>query len=152
MPVIIIQEKNNMGILDSVMKNPEMMGDVAKFAMENPEIAKAAMSMFSASEGSEGGLGGIVSSLQSGGLGDAVTSWLGSGANEAIDPSKLSEALGSDKMSKFAEQAGVNGSEASALLAGVLPQIVDKLSPDGNLPDAGSLDSMIGGLLGSLGK
>jgi len=141
-----------MGILDAVMKNPEMMGDVAKFAMENPEIAKAAMSMFSASEGAEGGLGDIVSSLQSGGLGDAVSSWLGSGTNEAIDPSKLSEALGSDRMSKFAEQAGVSGSEASALLAGVLPQLVDKLSPDGNLPDVGSLDGMIGGLLGSLGK
>lgn len=37
-------------LVDTLMKNPEMMGDVAKFAMDNPEIAKAAMSMFSTSE------------------------------------------------------------------------------------------------------
>jgi uncharacterized protein YidB (DUF937 family) len=141
-----------MGILDALIKNPEMIGDVARFASDNPEIAKAAMDLFSSSDGPGGGLGEIVGALQSGGLGDAVSSWLGSGNNVAVAPEQLKSALGDDNISKFAEQAGVSGSEASALLAGLLPQIVDKLSPDGQLPDSGGLDSMLGGLMGALGK
>jgi uncharacterized protein YidB (DUF937 family) len=140
-----------MGMLDSLIKNPEMLGDVAKFAMDNPEVASAAMKMFSSGEGNSG-IGSIVESLSAGDLGDVVSSWLGSGDNKAVDPGKLADALGTDKLSKFAEQAGVSGSEASTLLASFLPQIIDKLSPDGKLPDAGNLDSMIGGLLGGIGK
>ena len=105
---------------------------------------------FSSDNGSGGGLAEIVSSLQSGDLGDVVSSWLGSGENLAVAPDQLQSALGSDKISAFADQAGVSGSEASALLAGILPQIVDKLSPDGQLPDAGGLDGLLGGLMSSL--
>lgn len=139
-----------MGMLDALIKNPEMIGDVAKFASDNPEIAKAAMDLFSSSKGPGGGLGDIVGALQSGGLGDAVSSWLGGGDNVAVAPDQLKSALGADRISQFAEQAGVSGSEASAVLAGILPQIVDKLSPDGQLPDSGGLDSMLGGLMGAL--
>lgn len=139
-----------MGIFDALLKNPEMIGDIAKFAGDNPEVAKAAMSFFSSGDGSSGGLGNIVGALQSGGLGDTVSSWLGSGDNIAVAPKDLQAALGDDAISQFAEKAGVSGGEASALLAGILPQVVDKLSPDGKLPDKGGLDSLLGGLIGSL--
>lgn len=139
-----------MGILDSLMKNPEILGDVAKFAGDNPQIAKAAMNMFSSSQGAGDGIGNILGSLQSSGLDDVVSSWLGGGDNKAVDPAKLTEALGEDRISQFASEAGVSGSEAGTLLAGFLPSIVDKLSPDGKLPDASNLDSVIGGLLGGL--
>lgn len=141
-----------MGMLDTLMKNPDMIGDVARIAADNPEIARAAMSLFSSGDGSGDGLGDIVGSLQSGGLGDVVSSWLGSGENMAVEPSQLQSAIGADKISAFAEQAGVSGSEASTLLAGILPQIVDKLSPDGQLPEAGGLDGMLGGLMKSLSQ
>lgn len=141
-----------MGLLDALLKNPEMMGDVAKFAADNPEITKAAMSLLSSSEGSGGGLADIVDSLQSGGLGDVVESWLGGGDNLAVKPDQLASALGPDKITGFADQAGISGSEAGALLAGLLPQIVDKLSPDGQLPESGGLDSMLEGLIGSISK
>lgn len=141
-----------MGMLDALLKNPDMIGDVAKFAMDNPEIAKAAMSFLSSGNGSGGGLGDIVSSLEAGGLGDAVSSWLGSGDNLAVAPDQLASAIGPDKVSSFADQAGISGSEAGALLAGLLPQIVDKLSPEGQLPDSGGLDSMLGGLMGAMSK
>jgi uncharacterized protein YidB (DUF937 family) len=142
-----------MGMLDSFMKNPEMIGDAAKFAMDNPQIAKAAMGFLSSQEGSAGGSGGlgeILSSLQAGGLGDTVSSWLGSGANKGVSPGDLQSALGPEKLSQFAEKAGVSTSEASSVLAGMLPGLVDKLSPNGKLPDAQGLSSMLGGLMGSL--
>ncbi len=140
-----------MGLLDALMKNPQMIGDIAKFATENPQIAKAAMKMFSSETGA-GGIGEILGKLESGGLGDTVSSWLGSGENKAVDPGALSNALGADRLSGFARQAGVSESEASTLLAGMLPGLIDKLSPEGKLPDTGGLDSMIGGLLANLGK
>ena len=134
-----------MGLLDSFLENPEMLGDIAKLATENPEIAKAAMEFFSSSDG--GGISSLLGSLESGGLGDAVSSWLGSGDNASVAPEQLQSALGDDTITKFAEKAGVSGGEASSLLANILPQVVDKLSPDGNLPDAGGLDSMLGQLM-----
>jgi uncharacterized protein YidB (DUF937 family) len=142
-----------MGILDSLTKNPELLANIGEFASANPDIAKAAMSLFSASDtsvGDSGGLGGILGALQSGGLGDVVSSWVGGGDNKAVAPQQLESALGSDTLAQFAQKAGVSGSEASTVLAGMLPSLVDQLTPDGNLPDSGGLDSMIGGLLGAL--
>lgn len=141
-----------MGLLDELLKNPEMMGDMAKFAADNPEIAKSVMQLLSSSSGSGGGLGDILGSLQNGGLGDAVSSWLGSGDNHAVSPDALASALGADQVSSFADKAGVSGSEAGVLLAGLLPQIIDKLSPQGEVPDSGNLDGVLEGLLGSLTK
>jgi uncharacterized protein YidB (DUF937 family) len=136
-----------MGILDTLVKNPQMIADVAKFAKDNPQIAKAAMGFLS-SQGGSGGLGSVLSSLQSNGMGDAVSSWLSTGANKSISPQQLQAALGSDKVQQFAKQAGVSGSEASATLAGLLPGLVDKLSPDGKLPDSKGIESLLGKLTG----
>jgi uncharacterized protein YidB (DUF937 family) len=93
----------------------------------------------------------VLSALQSGGLGDVVSSWVGTGANKAISPAQVQTALGSEKVAQFAKQAGVNPSEASSALAAMLPQLVDKLSPDGKLPDTQGLDGLIGKLLGGRG-
>jgi len=139
-----------MGMLDALVKNPQMIGDVAKFAKDNPQIAQAALSMLSSSggSGSSGGLGSVLGALQSKGLGDVVSSWISTGENKSISPQQLQSALGPEKVSQFAKQAGVSGNEASAALAGMLPGLVDKLSPDGKLPDANGIQSMIGQFLG----
>lgn len=139
-----------MGMLDALVKNPQMIGDVAKFAKDNPQIAQAAMSLLSSSGGgsASGGLDGVLGALRSKGLGDVVSSWVGTGANRAISPEQVQSALGQDKVSQFAKQAGVSGNEATAALAGMLPGLVDKLSPDGRLPDAKGIESMIGQFLG----
>lgn len=139
-----------MGMLDALLKNPQMIGDVAKFAKDNPELAKAAMSFLSSSGGSSGGSGGlagVLGALQSGGLSDVVSSWVGTGANKSISPDQLQKALGSDRVQQFAKQAGVSGAEASSALAAMLPGLVDKLSPGGKLPDTSGLEGMIGKLL-----
>ena len=141
-----------MGMLDALLDNPDMFGDIAKFAVDNPDIAKAAMEMFSSANGSGSGLADIVGSLQSGGLGDAVASWLGSGENASVAPGQVQSALGDDTISQFAAKAGVSGGEAGALLASILPQVIDKLSPDGQLPESGGLDDMLGSLMGSLAR
>ena len=140
-----------MGMLDSLLKNPKMIGDVAKFAKDNPQVAKAAMGMLSSSGGG-GGLGGVLGALQSKGMGDLVSSWVGTGANKSITPEQLQSALGSQQLSQFAQAAGVSSKKASSTLASLLPSLVDKLSPDGKLPDAGGIESMIGKLMGGGGR
>jgi len=133
-------------MLDALIKNPQMIGDIAKFAQDNPQIAKAAMSLLS-SEGGRSGLGGVLGSLQSNGLGEVVSSWLSTGANKPVSAEQVHTALGPDRVQQFATQAGMSGGEASATLASLLPSLVDKLSPNGKLPDAQGVESLIGQVL-----
>jgi uncharacterized protein YidB (DUF937 family) len=147
-------EKVPMGLLSSLIQNPQMISNIAKFASENPQISKAAMSLLSSQDSSVGGgagLGGILESLNSKGLGDVVSSWLGSGDNKAIAPDQVKEALGSDAVAQFAQKAGIESvGDASTVLAGMLPGLVDKLSPDGKIPETSGLDGLVGGILGAL--
>ena len=87
-----------------------------------------------------GGLPGIISKLQHGGLADHVGSWIGTGQNMPISGGQLQEVLGSGAIGEIAQQLGLSHGETSSGLAQVLPQIIDKLTPTGQIPsDHGSL-------------
>jgi uncharacterized protein YidB (DUF937 family) len=99
-----------------------------------------------------GGVQGLLNQLQSGGLGEAVQTWLSQGNNQAITGSQLQAALGEDTVANLAQQTGVPTSGLSDQLAQLLPQVVDQLSPGGQLsqsgmPDMGALGGLLGGLL-----
>ena len=96
--------------------------------------------------------GDILGELDVGGMGDAVSSWLGSGANKAVDPSKVSEALGNERVSEFADQAGVDTSEASTLLAACCPASSTSWVLTANCRTRAVNDRKISGLLGGLGR
>ena len=98
--------------------------------------------------GSVGGLDGIMSKLQAAGLDDKVQSWIGKGENASLSADEVKKALGPDELTRIAQKSGVSENEAASGLAGALPDIVDKLTPDGKLPDAGGLDDVLGRLLG----
>jgi uncharacterized protein YidB (DUF937 family) len=138
------------GLLDSFLKDGSILGDLSRLASENPRILQAAVSLLRPREGTVGGRGGlseVLASLQSSGLGDIASSWLSNGANRAIAPDQVSQALGSDTLRDFASAAGVDANEASSVLAGILPELVNQLSPEGQAPDEGSLEGLLGGLL-----
>ena len=88
---------------------------------------------------------------ETGGLGDIVNSWIGTGANQAVDPSALGNAFGSDQIANIANQSGVSVDEVQQGLSNLLPGLVDKISPNGQLPDANSLNDILGQLGGLLG-
>ena len=98
--------------------------------------------------GSAGGLDGIMSQLQAAGLDDKLQSWIGKGDNASISGDEIKQALGSNEISQIAQKAGVSEDEAASGLADALPGLVDKLTPDGKLPDVGGLDDALGKLLG----
>ena len=81
-----------------------------------------------------GGLGGMLEELKTRGLGDAVKSWVSTGPNMPIAPDQVHQAFGSDTMAQLAAKLGMTPAELSAKLATVLPQVVDKMTPTGVVP------------------
>ena len=95
-----------------------------------------------------GGLQGLLAKLQAGGLGEASRSWVGTGANEPVAPDQLGSALGPDLMAMIARQMGGNTQQASSTMAELLPDLIDRLTPQGQLPDdngLGGLGALLGG-------
>lgn len=88
--------------------------------------------------GGVGGLGGLVQQFQQGGLGELMNSWIGTGQNLPVSASQLQDVLGSDLLAQFAQQLGLPPDEAAGQLSQLLPQVVDKLTPNGQLSDIGS--------------
>jgi uncharacterized protein YidB (DUF937 family) len=142
-----------MGILDDLLGKE--LGGLAGTAMKNPQIISAILSMLStkdASVGGNAGLGGLVQAFQGKGMGDLISSWISTGPNPSVSESQITDVLGKDTIDQFANKAGVPAAAAGGLLASLLPAVIDRLTPQGHVPEANSLDSMLGGLLSSLGK
>jgi uncharacterized protein YidB (DUF937 family) len=74
------------------------------------------------------------------------------GENKALVGDEVEQALGRDKVAQVAQQAGVSPDEAKNELATQLPQVVDKLTPDGQVPAAGSLQDLLGKVMGGGGR
>ena len=86
-----------------------------------------------------GGLGGLMQAFERQGLGNIMSSWVGTGANLPISPNQLQQALGSSQISNFATQAGVPADGAGQLLATLLPSLIDRMTPNGQLPAGGAV-------------
>jgi uncharacterized protein YidB (DUF937 family) len=99
--------------------------------------------------GGLGGLGGLLQQLQQGGLGEAAQSWVSTGQNLPVSPGQLQSALGADRIDALAQQVGMPAGDLSSQLAQFLPQVVDQLTPNGQLPDGGG-NADLGGLLGNV--
>ncbi len=81
-----------------------------------------------------GGLSDLLKQFEQAGHGDIAKSWIGTGPNKQITPADIEKALGREKVDTLAEQAGLS---RVALLSGLseqLPEMVDKLTPQGRLP------------------
>jgi len=91
----------------------------------------------------------LLSAVSGSDLGSIVSSWIGSGSNAPIDPEGVKQLFGEDKLKKFAEMTGIDEEKASHVLKDVIPDVVDKATPDGE-----DILSSLGGLggLGDLAK
>ncbi len=86
-----------------------------------------------------GGLAGIVDSFKEKGLGGIISSWISTGKNLPISADQIQQALGTEKIQQLAEKAGMSLEDVKAKLAEYLPNIIDKLTPDGKVPEPGLL-------------
>jgi uncharacterized protein YidB (DUF937 family) len=86
-----------------------------------------------------GGLGGLLQKFQQAGQGDVMNSWIGSGQNKQIQPGQLGQVLGPDTLNDLAQKAGINPNDLLGQLAQHLPEIINKLTPNGRMPTRGDL-------------
>jgi uncharacterized protein YidB (DUF937 family) len=84
--------------------------------------------------GKLGGLTGLVQQFAGKGLGDVVNSWVGTGANLPITPKQVEQGLGSTVISQIAQKSGLPVGDVTSQLSKLLPQVVDKLTPNGKIP------------------
>jgi uncharacterized protein YidB (DUF937 family) len=98
--------------------------------------------------GGLGGLGGLIGALTQGGLGNAASSWVGTGQNQPVSAEQLQSALGGGGggglLAQLAQQAGMSHGEAADGLSQILPGLIDKLTPDGQVPQQDTLEKMLG--------
>ena len=97
-----------------------------------------------------GGLQGLAQSFHDKGLGETVSSWVGSGPNAPVTSDQIHQVLGSDQVKALEDKAGISPDTAGSAIAQLLPTIVDKLTPNGQIPAHNSVTEMVGGLLQNL--
>jgi uncharacterized protein YidB (DUF937 family) len=130
-----------MGLFDEFAKQ------VAKAAQTiadgTPELAQGFLEMLQ----QRGGLDGLIRRFQEQGLGDVIASWVSAGPNKPITPEQIAQVLDSEQLRELARQAGVAVSRVPEVLATLVPALVDRLTPDGEIPGPYQLIRMAVGFL-----
>ena len=139
-----------MGLLDSVIgavaggMGGRGQGDT-QGALLNAVIAMLANRQGVGQGGAGGGLGDLISKFTQGGMGDVIGSWVGHGQNAPISGDQLSDVLGADTISDLAARLGMSHGEVAGQLSQMLPQVVDRLTPQGHAPadGLGGMDDLL---------
>ena len=102
---------------------------------------------------SNGGLAGLLERFKAGGLGHLADSWVSPGENLPISAEQVQSVFGAEQIQQMASKAGIAPEALSGKLAELLPQVVDKATPNGSIPDQSSLQRGLGSMLqGFLGR
>ena len=134
-----------MGLLDNLEN--QALGKVLG-GTSNP-LASGLLQMI---QNQPGGLQGLVQNFHDKGLGGVAQSWVGNGQNLPISADQIHQVLGSDQVKALAAKAGISPDAAGGAIAQLLPGIIDKLTPNGQVPAHNNVMDMVGGLLQNLGK
>jgi uncharacterized protein YidB (DUF937 family) len=118
-----------MGLLDGILDNLVHGATGSVPASRNPLVHLALMVLQQ-----NGGLQGLLARLQQGGLGAAGQSWVGTGPNQPIDADALTTILGHGQLGALAQSLGLTPDDAASGLARILPDVVDRMTPQGHVP------------------
>lgn len=137
-----------MGLLDSILGSVMGGGTAQGQNSGQAALINAVIQMVANKGGGAGGLAGLVQSLTQGGLGNVASSWVGTGQNLPVSPDQITSALGGGggggMLAKLAQQAGMSHGDAASGLSQILPGLVDRLTPDGHVPQQDTLENMLG--------
>ncbi len=147
-----------MGLFDSIAGN--LLGSV--LGGQSSGLGKLAAEVMSGNHhelsasvtgllGQVGGVEGLLQKAQAAGLGGVVSSWIGTGANQPVNADQVHEILGSDVISQMAAKFGIDPAQAAPMVAAMLPGIVDKLTPNGEVnPEGNSQEDVHSAISGML--
>jgi uncharacterized protein YidB (DUF937 family) len=116
---------------------PGNLGDLLKGGLGGLLAGGAAGTILS------GGLNDLLKQLQDSGHGEVAKSWVGTGQNQPISPKDLSSALGTDQINSLTSEFGLSRDELLEGLSQYLPQVVDHLTPGGQVPAAHEMHRLI---------
>jgi uncharacterized protein YidB (DUF937 family) len=141
-----------MGLLDAVLgsvlggRQPQAQGGGGGAGALMQIVAAMLANQGGGAGAGLGGLAGLAEQFQRGGLGDVMNSWIGTGQNLPVSPDQLGGVLGGDLLSQITQHTGMSQGDVLGQLSQMLPQMVDKMTPEGHIPDGGLGD--IGAILG----
>jgi uncharacterized protein YidB (DUF937 family) len=144
-----------MGLLESVLGSalgggaPQQGGGGALMSVIAAMLANGQPGA-GAGGGMGGGLAGLIEQFQRSGQGDVISSWIGTGQNQDISPDQLGNVLGGDLLGQLTRQTGMGQGDLLGQLSQLLPQMVDRATPEGRVPEGGLGD--IGAILGRFGQ
>jgi uncharacterized protein YidB (DUF937 family) len=142
-----------MGLLDQVIgaalgsRGQSAPGQMASDQQAQGPIAAILASLLAprpaaaAQQEQAGGLDELINQFKKNGFQDVVNSWIGTGQNQAISPGQLREALGQKTVNDLSRQADTPQDDLLAQLSKYLPGVIDKLTPNGQLPNPADLRS-----------
>jgi uncharacterized protein YidB (DUF937 family) len=114
------------------------------------------LTMLGGQKGEAGGLASIMklfgggqnmmSKLSSNGMGQQLQSWIGEGKNQPVSGEQIRQAVDPAVLNQLAEQAHISPEEASNHVAQVLPEMVNKATPEGQVPSNDPFSQGIGSL------
>jgi uncharacterized protein YidB (DUF937 family) len=131
-----------MGLFDEVVGM--VTGDGAAQSPQHATAMGAIMDYINSPQ--VGGISGLSQMFHNQGLGGIVSSWIGTGQNLPISQDQLQSVLHSEALQNVAAKVGMDPSQLTGMMAQLLPHVVDKLTPNGQVPDSGALAQMMKGL------
>ena len=84
-----------------------------------------------------GGLSGVLQRFQHKGYSQQAASWVSTGPNEVLESNAVNDVVGTEELSRLSQQLGVSQEEVSSGMGQILPEMVNRLTPQGGVPDDG---------------
>lgn len=81
-----------------------------------------------------GGVNAVLDRFRQQGLGRQAQSWVGTGQNDGIDGGAVEQVVGASELQQMAQRLGVPEQEVAQAFAEIMPQMVDHLTPQGQVP------------------
>ncbi len=131
-----------MGLFDEVVAMTGLGGSAQ--AQQHSSALSAIMEYINSPQ--VGGISGLQQMFQQKGLGGVISSWIGTGQNLPVSADQLQNVLHSGALEQVAAKAGIDPSQLTSMMSTLLPNVVDKLTPNGEVPDSGVLAQMMKGL------
>jgi uncharacterized protein YidB (DUF937 family) len=76
----------------------------------------------------------VVKQFEEKGMRDQVESWIGTGTNKPVDRRQIEDVFGQRELDRMAQQKNVDRDRLADVLAKYIPQIINELTPGGQMP------------------
>jgi uncharacterized protein YidB (DUF937 family) len=134
-----------MGLLDDLVG---AIGNAGATNQNHSDVVGALTGLL----GSAGGLSGLMQSFEQAGLGTLVQSWIGTGKNLPVSAEQITQALSGGQLGAIASKLSMQHQDVAGLIAQILPQMVDHLTPNGAIPQHSDMLGSLAGLAQSFLK